>query len=123
MPEIGEIIRKLRGKQSLREAGEKIGISHTYLDTIEKGFDKRSGNKVSPSPDTLRLISKAYHYPYEKLLQYAGYIDEDKEHEIIDPELEIFINDVRMWYEDDPEDRGERLQMLKEMFEVFKKRM
>ncbi len=75
MAEIGEIITKLRGKDSLREASKKIGISHTYLDTIEKGFDKRSKKPVKPSPDTLRMISKAYNYPYEELLKAAGYID------------------------------------------------
>lgn len=77
MSEIGEIIKKLRGKESLREASKKIGISHTYLDTLEKGYDKRSKVPVKPSPDTLRMISSAYDYPYEQLMIAAGYMAEE----------------------------------------------
>lgn len=76
MEKLNEIIRSLRGKESLRDAAKRIGISHTYLDTIEKGYDKRSGKEVKPTPETLKLISKAYNYPYEKLMIAAGYIDE-----------------------------------------------
>lgn len=79
MSEIGKLLRELRGSESLREASKRIGISHTYLDTIEKGYDKRSGKEVNPSPDTLRLISKAYSYPYKKLLILAGYIEDNNE--------------------------------------------
>lgn len=88
MSEIGDLLRKLRGSQSLRKASEKIGISHTYLDTIEKGYDKRSGKPVKPTPETLKLIAKAYDYSYKKLMQLAGYIDEteSKEHDDL-PEL------------------------------------
>src|SRR5690625_144591 len=107
---------------SLREAREKIGISHTYLDTIEKGFDKRSGKPVNPSPETLRLIANAYNYSYEKLLKLAGYIDEyDDEHEHEhDPEFEQFVREVRVWYKDAPETKKEELRLLKEMFKHFK---
>ncbi len=72
---LNEIIRELRGKESLRDASKRIGISHTYLDTIEKGHDKRSGKPVNPTPETLKLISKAYRYPYKDLMIAAGYIE------------------------------------------------
>src|SRR5690625_3533181 len=75
MDSLGELIKSLRGKESLRDAGKRIGISHTYLDTVEKGRDKRSGNPVNPTPETLRLISRAYNYPYEELMRVAGYIE------------------------------------------------
>jgi len=75
MKKLGELLKELRGKESLRNASERIGISHTYLDTIEKGFDKRSGKPVKPTPDTLKLISKAYDCSYEELMKVAGYIE------------------------------------------------
>lgn len=74
MSNLHDLLRELRGNESLREASKRIGISHTYLDTIEKGIDKRSGSPVNPSPDTLKLLSDAYNYPYEDLLLKAGYI-------------------------------------------------
>lgn len=120
MSEIGDTIKELRGKMSLREASEKIGISHTYLDTIEKGFDKRSGRKVSPSPDTLKLISEAYHYPYVKLLNLAGYIDDIKESE--QDNFGDFITDpnLRRWFKRLPESDEEDIARLKKIWDVFK---
>ena len=49
---------------SLREASARIGISHTYLSSIEKEYDPRTGNPVTPSPDSLLKICNAYDIPY-----------------------------------------------------------
>ena len=51
---------------SLREASAHIGISHTYLSAIEKEYDPRSGNPVTPSPDSLLKICNAYEIPYRE---------------------------------------------------------
>ncbi|MBP1971639.1 transcriptional regulator with XRE-family HTH domain [Virgibacillus natechei] len=104
MSDIGSLLKELRGKESLREASKRIGISHTYLDTIEKGHDKRSGKEVKPTPDTLKLIANAYHYSYDKLLVMAGYIEEresdDEKAAIMDkianefPDADLMFNDL-----------------------------
>lgn len=88
MSELGRLLRELRGKDSLREASKKTGVSHTYLSIIEKGHDLRSGSPVKPAFETLRSISKAYHYPYEELLRVAGYIDGDNSKDNEDELLE-----------------------------------
>jgi len=55
-----------------------MGISSTYLGTLEKGYDPRTGKDSSrPRPDTLRLISKTYEYPYEELMKAAGYLNDE----------------------------------------------
>lgn len=74
--ELGQLLRELRGKQSLRQASARTGISHTYLGIIEKGSDARSGNPVKPTPETLKSLSEAYGYPYASLLEAAGYLRE-----------------------------------------------
>ena len=51
---------------SLREAAARIGISHTYLSAIEKEYDPRTGNPVTPSPDSLLKICNAYNIPYQE---------------------------------------------------------
>ena len=51
---------------SLREASAHIGISHTYLSAIEKEYDPRTGNPISPSPDSLLKICNAYGIPYQE---------------------------------------------------------
>lgn len=59
---------------SLREAAMKIGVSHGYLDKLEKGYDERTGTANKPTPETLRLIGIAYGLDYTYLLEICGYI-------------------------------------------------
>jgi transcriptional regulator with XRE-family HTH domain len=73
--EISELLRKLRGKDSLREASKKTGISHNYISIIEKGVDPRTGAPINVTPDTLKSYSKGYHYDYELLMVVAGHIE------------------------------------------------
>ena len=79
MGNLGELFRQIRVSKnwSIREAAKKMGISHTYLSVLEKGQDPRSGKDSNPRPDTLRLISNAYEYPFEELLKAAGYIGDE----------------------------------------------
>ena len=68
--------RRLAMKLSLRGAAQLIGISHTYLNNLEKSSDPRTGIKNKPTPETLRLIAAAYELDYNYLLQSCGYIKE-----------------------------------------------
>ena len=68
-------LRQLRGKESLRNASTRMGISHNYLSNLEKGIDPRTDKPIHPSPDILKKISKAYSYPYEDLMLIAGYTE------------------------------------------------
>lgn len=34
---LGELLRQLRGKESLRSVSKRAGISHNYLSIVEKG--------------------------------------------------------------------------------------
>lgn len=65
-------------KLSLRNASNLIGISHSYLSTLEKGIDPRNNAPVKPTPDTLQLISSAYNVSYDYLMELAGYIGKEK---------------------------------------------
>lgn len=74
MSDVGKLMRKVRGKDSLRMAGEKTGISHNYLSIVEKGIDPRSGSPIKPSPDTLKSFATGYNYSYNELMKAAGYL-------------------------------------------------
>ena len=76
MNELGELLRNLRGKRSLREVAKQVDISHTYISDLEKGFRRDTKAPINPSPETLKRLADAYDYPYEKLMSAAGYIDE-----------------------------------------------
>jgi HTH-type transcriptional regulator, competence development regulator len=79
MQELGNLLRQLRDHESLRDVSSRSGISHTYLGIIEKGIDQRSGNPVKPTPETLKILAKAYNYSYEELMKKAGYLQESSE--------------------------------------------
>ena len=65
LKETGDRLREIRVKRnlSLREAAEKVGISHTYLNALERGYEPRTGRPVNPSARTLVLIAKGYGIP------------------------------------------------------------
>lgn len=56
---LGNRIREARGDLSLREFAKKCDISHTHLDSLEKGADPRTGKEVSVGWETLRKLSIA----------------------------------------------------------------
>lgn len=72
------LLRQLRGRESLRHASNRIGISHNYLSNLEKGLDPRTGKVIFPSPEILKKISKAYNYSYESIMELAGYSSKDQ---------------------------------------------
>jgi transcriptional regulator with XRE-family HTH domain len=127
MQELGNLLRKLRDHESLRDVSSRSGISHTYLGIIEKGIDQRSGNPVKPTPETLKTLAKAYNYPYEELMRKAGYLLESNEMYLADiklermpVELENILLNQRITYRGKALNEAERkkiLDMLKLLFQ------
>ncbi len=71
--EFGNYIKNLRGKKSLRAAAKEMGISHTFLSTLEKGYDPRSKKEIKPTVDTIEKIANYYNVDSAILLEKAGY--------------------------------------------------
>lgn len=65
---LGDFLRKKRGNISLRDFAKKLDISHTYLDSIEKGYDNRSKKPLRITVDTLSKIANALNEPIENLV-------------------------------------------------------
>lgn len=64
---LGRYLISLRKNKSVRQAAEGIGISHTYLNKLEKEYDPRTGNKCIPSVITIYQISIYYKVPSHTL--------------------------------------------------------
>lgn len=101
MNELSTLLRKLRGRESLRDVAKRAGISHSQISNLEKGIDSRTGNPVKTSPETLKSLAAAYGYPYGKLMELAGYIPNQAEQKermtsalADDPELLEFFEDL-----------------------------
>lgn len=79
MKSLGDIIKKYRldNDLSLREFSKKCGLSHTYIDKLEKGVDPRSQKPVEPTLDALEKISTAINLSLDELLTMLGKINLD----------------------------------------------
>ncbi len=77
MDKLGEYLIKLRKdkSKSIRKASEEIGISHTYLDSLEKGYDPRTKKGRTPTPDVLKKISNYYNVSFIELLKMSGQLN------------------------------------------------
>lgn len=85
MNDFGVFLRELRGKRSLREMEKITGLSHTYLSSLEKGKDPRSGNERKPSPEVLKKIAQTLDVDYSTLMEKAGYANKkDELEELVD---------------------------------------
>lgn len=72
---LGEFIkeRRLSMSMSLREFGKKCGVSHTHIDSIEKGYDERTGRTVNLTGTTIRKLATALEMEEAELMNmYLG---------------------------------------------------
>lgn len=58
---IGQFVSRRRKemKLSLREFGKLCGMSHTHIDSIEKGFDVRTGREINLTSTTISKLAQA----------------------------------------------------------------
>lgn len=75
--EIGPLLRRLRGRLTLREVETQTGISNPYLSQLERG-DRR------PGPRVLRRLAAFYGVAVHDLLKRAGHLDSAETTEIDD---------------------------------------
>lgn len=71
----GEYLKELRKEKSLsqRVLSEKSGVSNAEISRIE------SGERLKPSPDTLRALAPVLCVQYEELMEKAGYLNNANE--------------------------------------------
>lgn len=97
MSNLGKLFQEIRLSKnwSIRQAAKNMGISYSYLSILEKGKDPRTGKDANPKPEMLKIISKAYNYPYEELMKTAGYLNDD--HNFTRKfDLSIFANNLKL---------------------------
>lgn len=90
---LGNFLKEKRGSASLRDFANKLDISHTYLDSLEKGYDGRNKKPVRVTVDILSKIAKALDEPLEKLV----FLSENKDYNLSNedtPEIRAIARDV-----------------------------
>ncbi len=72
---LGAFIRLKRENESLRDLAKRCSVSHTLIDTLEKGYDPRTKKPARPTVDTLKKIALGLGVNVLELLLLA--IDEE----------------------------------------------
>ena len=77
--EFSEILRREREKRgmSLRAASAFIGISHSYLASLESGRDPRTGGELLPSAEVLNKICISYDLDIAEAYPFMNFRNED----------------------------------------------
>ena len=64
--DIGTLLRRLRGRVSLREVNRRTGVSASYLSEIERGVSQ-------PGANVVRKLAELYNVDPQQLLRRAGH--------------------------------------------------
>jgi len=85
MNKLGEIIKKRREALglSLRDLANITGLSHSYIDKLEKGIDQRSNKEVQPTVNTLKRLQKGLNIPMLTLLDAVQLLEDISREEIL----------------------------------------
>ena len=64
--DIGALLKRLRGRVSLREVTRRTGVSASYLSQIERGVSQ-------PGANVIRKLAELYNVDAQELLKRAGH--------------------------------------------------
>ena len=79
--QMSQLIKSLRGAQSLREFAAKCGVSHTTIDNLERGVDPRTGKPPQIKMATFSKIIEACGLP--SVLALSTFENEDEAQQLV----------------------------------------
>jgi transcriptional regulator with XRE-family HTH domain len=111
--ELGEFLRELRGKKSLRDVSKITGLSHTYIRDVENG-KSRQNIAFKPKAETLYKLAKAYNYNFIDLMKISGTLPDqtDEVIRLLDDDTPMMLDDYILT----PQQKKKALEMLRLMF-------
>lgn len=100
-------------KKTQEEIANVIGVTRPAYTAYERGTR-------TPDYDVLKTLADYYEVSIDYLLGHKNDINNTDE-EKIDEELQEFIDNVKVWYKNEPKTSEEKLKLMKEMFDIIKK--
>src|SRR5699024_2738373 len=118
MTVLGKRLKQARKNKGITQmdAANILGISNGTLSGYERNYR-------DPDTETLNKMANLYEVSNDWLLGKSDNPERNNDivlEDDIDPELQKFIEEVKVWYKDEPESKEEKLKMFKKMFEAFK---
>ena len=100
-------------KKTQEEIANVIGVTRPAYTAYERGTR-------TPDYDVLKTLADYYEVSIDYLLGHKNDIN-NMDEEKIDEELQEFIDNVKVWYKNEPKTSEEKLKLMKEMFDIIKK--
>jgi transcriptional regulator with XRE-family HTH domain len=90
MNKLGNLVKMKREEKglSLRELAKRCNLSHSYIDSIEKGYDGKTKKAVSPTIETIEKLATGLNIAINDLLTTIGILKMDNP-QPIPPNLEV----------------------------------
>jgi len=117
---LGKLLKELRGDEALRDAAKRMNITYSYLAMLERGKDRRTGNPIKPTAETLQQIANAYKFDYYKLIEVAGFSNDPFYNPLL---KEPFAHNptLQQWYKSLPYCNEQDVEKLKIIWDVIQK--
>jgi len=109
----GEKLKLLRNKRGLsqKELTDRLNLNRSTYERYET-------STTQPDYDTLKKLADFFNVSTDYLLGHDKPVDEMSEDEI-DEEIKEIMKEVDVWYKDEPEDKREKLEMLRKIIKTF----
>lgn len=107
--QLGPYLKELRDAKgwSLREAAKRTGLSHSYIDDLERGVSRATGKPTSPTVEALKALANGYGIPVMQLLMIAAGLDTSRAGKGIAPEERAEYHQLKEEIKMNPEQLAE----------------
>lgn len=107
-------LRELREEKGYLQkfVADKIGVRSNTLSGYENGTR-------SPDPEMIKKLADLYGVTTDYLLGHEVKDIDSMSDEEIDDEIKEIMKEVNVWYKDEPENKREKLEMLRKIIKTF----
>src|SRR5690625_2859553 len=109
----GDRLKRLRNKSGLsqKELTERLNLNRSTYARYET-------STTQPDFDTLKRLANFFGVSIDYLLGLDKPVDDMTDDEI-DSEIKEIMKEVDVWYKDEPEDKREKLEMLRKIIKAY----
>ena len=95
MNKLGNLVKMKREEKglSLRELAKRCNLSHSYIDSIEKGYDGKTKKAVSPTIETIEKLATGLNIAINDLLFTIGILKMDNPQPVQDANIPPLSSD------------------------------
>lgn len=97
---------------SQKDLAKELGLPNQNISNYEREFRH-------PDYETLKMIANYFNVTTDYLLGHEVNNVDDMADDEIDEEIKEITKELNVWYKDEPEDKREKLEMLRRIIKTF----